>query len=99
MNDRHWWHAECECGCKMMFIRNYKTRRPRYMNDKHRDRAYRARARARAAAWRAVDEVYGGDMAQYAACYFHYWWREADHNYELHVADQVAAGKYEATLR
>jgi hypothetical protein len=99
MVDKHWWHAECQCGCGMMFIRKYKTRKPRYRNDKHRDRAYRARARARAAAWRAVDAYYDGDVSTYPECYYYYLKKEHDNNFELHVADQVAAGKYEATLR
>jgi hypothetical protein len=45
---------ECECGCRQTFFAGYKTRYPRYANRTHRQRAYRARARARI---RAADYI------------------------------------------
>jgi len=38
----------CQCGCGEWFDALYKTSRPKYKNATHRQRAYRARLRARA---------------------------------------------------
>jgi len=34
---------KCKCGCGQTFTTTYKTRKPKYINDTHRQRAYRAR--------------------------------------------------------
>lgn len=77
----------CQCGCGAQFNREYTTRKPRYLNDTHRDRAERARARARVLAWKLCDEKYDGDIAQYSQLYW--WYLEDEQRFckELHARD------------
>jgi hypothetical protein len=75
-----------------MFNREYRTRKPRYLNDRHRDRAERARARARILAWKEVDKHYDGDMAQYAELYYLILADEQRFCWELHKRDVADAG-------
>lgn len=33
----------CQCGCGQFFTASYRTKKPKYVNDTHKMRAYRAR--------------------------------------------------------
>lgn len=37
----------CACGCGLKFRREYRTKKPKYMNEAHKKRAYRERVRLR----------------------------------------------------
>lgn len=37
----------CQCGCGQLFMAAYRTKKPKYVNDTHKMRAYRARQSAR----------------------------------------------------
>lgn len=89
----------CECGCGAMFNREYRTRKPRYLNDTHRDRAERSRQRARLLAWKLCDTKYDGDMMVYPQLYYWYLEDEQDFCRKLHRDDCAGIGRAYASLR
>lgn len=89
----------CQCGCGAQFNREYTTRKPRYLNDTHRDRAERARARARVLAWKLCDTKYDGDLQVYPQLY--YWYLEGEQLFcrDLHRDDCAGIERAYASLR
>jgi hypothetical protein len=89
----------CQCGCGAMFLANYTTRKPKYVNRKHRDRARRGRATARALAAdfcnsQGIDPTGYRDeiqMTEIVLAYKWYFEKMQDRNWHLHCKDAAAA--------